>query len=322
MKKITHIFLCLILAAQNNLALAWSEGGHHVIALIAFDRLPAQAQAEFFKVLKAHPRYALDFKPPKSMKNEPEISRWLVGRAAYWPDVAREHKEYDRPTWHYELGSSLNLGNVAKMKVPDFPGPMPNTATLETNDLYLSQALVLCGSIFRDKNKPLQDRAIALCWLGHLVGDSHQPCHAGSLYAEGIFPVGDRGANSIPTIQEKNMHALWDGLLGKRFDSTSTNRRAAEISTAKELVKRGNDAIDSPGDRKIQTWLAESREAAKAHVYTPEIIQAVSAASRTGAESPENITLANEYLSNAGRVAQVRAIEAGYRLAEVWKVGL
>jgi hypothetical protein len=180
----------------------------------------------------------------------------------------------------------------------------------------------MCGGILRNKSVPTADRAIALCWIGHLVGDVHQPCHAGSLYAEGIFPNGDRGANSIPTMQEKNMHALWDGLLGKRFDSTSTNRRAAEIVTDNELAKRGAAAIDSPEDRKIQTWLAESREAAKAHVYSPEIIQAVSAASRTGAENLEIITLSEDYLPNAGRVAQVRAIEAGYRLSEVWRAGL
>ncbi len=118
------------------------------------------------------------------------------------------------------------------------------------------------------------------------------------------------------------MHTLWDGLLGKRFDSTSTNRRVAEIVTDKERAKRGAAAVNSTDDRKIQTWLSESREAAKAHVYTPEVIQVVSAAARIDLTAPEVITLSEEYLWNAGRVAQARAIEAGYRLAEVWKAGL
>ena len=29
--------------------------------------------------------------------------------------------------------------------------------------------------------------------------DAHQPCHAGSLYAESVFPEGDRGANTTIT---------------------------------------------------------------------------------------------------------------------------
>lgn len=42
-------------------------------------------------------------------------------------------------------------------------------------------------------------RAIALCLIGQLVADIHQPCHAGSLYMEGVFAEsdGDRGAIGV-----------------------------------------------------------------------------------------------------------------------------
>jgi hypothetical protein len=113
------------------------------------------------------------------------------------------------------------------------------------------------------------------------------------------------------------MHALWDGLLGKRFSSTATNRRAAEIMMEKALVERGKSGVDGVNDFDPQTWLHATRQAALAHVYTPEIIQAVSAAARVGSKEPERITLSEAYLKNAGRVAQVRAIEAGWRLARI-----
>jgi hypothetical protein len=208
------------------------------------------------------------------------------------------------------------------MKVPDRPGILPVDAGLFTQSLYISQAVVLCQHTLNDRKRPGSERAIALCWLGHLVGDAHQPCHAGSLYVEGIFPDGDRGANSIPTKQDKNMHALWDGLLGKRFGSTATNRRAAEIASESALASRGEAAIQKSKGLDVHTWLAESREAAKAHVYTPEIIQAVTAAARIQATTPEVVVLDEAFLKNAGRVAQVRAIEAGYRLAAIWQQGL
>lgn len=73
-----------------------------------------------------------------------------------------------------------------------------------------------------------------MCWLSHLVADSHQPCHAGSLYVEKVFPEGDRGANSIPVKQGSNMHALWDGLLGQNYNASDIRRRIVEIK--KEAV--------------------------------------------------------------------------------------
>jgi hypothetical protein len=39
-------------------------------------------------------------------------------------------------------------------------------------------------------------------------------------------------------------------------------------------------------------------------------------------EKPEVLELSEPYLKNAGKVAQVRAVEAAYRLAGVWKDSL
>ncbi len=160
---------------------------------------------------------------------------WLAGRACYWPDVARSYDKFNRPTWHYQLGASIVAGDRSELSVPEFPGPLPSGAALETQELHIEQALDLCRKVmFSDASD--SDKAIALCWIGHLVGDSHQPCHAGSLYGE-AFPEGDRGANSIETKQARNMHALWDQLLGRGFDYGDVKRRVVEISTDQELQR-------------------------------------------------------------------------------------
>ncbi len=39
-------------------------------------------------------------------------------RVGYWPDVARSQPEYNRPTWHYELGPTLVFGDKL---VTNFP---------------------------------------------------------------------------------------------------------------------------------------------------------------------------------------------------------
>lgn len=102
--------------------------------------------------------------------------------------------------------------------------------------------------------RPESERAIAQCWIVHLVADAHQPCHAGSLYVEDVFPEGDRGGHEIKTKQSKNLHALWDGLLGPKWDEGDLDRRAREMPKV-ELAAGG-----------IDVWRKESRDAAVASV--------------------------------------------------------
>ena len=321
MRKSTAVILILLLIVPPRACFAWSEGGHHLIAAIAFSLLTNQEQAELLDVLKQHPRYAEDFVPPEKLANEEERTRWLVGRAGYWPDIARKQPKYHRSTWHYELGPTIVLGNADGIEVPQRPGSLPLDATLETQDLYLSQAVELCRKVLSDKSQPAGDRAIALCWIGHLVADAHQPCHAGSLYMEKVFVKkdGDRGANSIRTKQRQNMHALWDQLLGDEFAQRTNRRRFAEITSSPQLTEIGRIAVSIPGGLDPLVWLGESRKAAIEHVYTPEVLDPMNIVARGIAEKPEMLELSESYLKNAGRVAQVRAVESAYRLAEVWK---
>lgn len=133
---------------------------------------------------------------------------------------------------------------------------------------------------------------------------------AGSLYVEGVFPEGDRGANSIPTKQSKNMHALWDGLLGRDFNEGDAQRRIAEINALKLPPVQIADC---------KIWLDESRMAARESVYAAEVLEPISVAMRSGSTKLDELQLSESYLKNAGRVAQVRAWEASDRLAHVLK---
>lgn len=314
MKYLRCLFLVFTISLQPLPAFAWSEGGHHIISLLAFDLLNQDEQAKLLALLEQHPRYKDDFEPPEKLPNDHEVTRWRVGRAGFWPDVARKQPKYHRSTWHYELGAALTIG---KVEPPSRPGPLPANATLETQELYLSQAIELCRKTLRGTGSN-EDKALALCWMAHLVADAHQPCHAGSLYAEGIFPEndGDRGANRIPTTQKGNMHAVWDQLLGESFTLNGTRKRIVEITNDPELVALGTQAV-TINDQRV--WLEESRKLAIENVYTHEVLQSLDLVRRGFVEKPENIDLSEEYLKNAGRVAQRRAIEAAHRLAAEWR---
>lgn len=297
-------FLTLVFSVQS--CFGWSEGGHHLIAVMAFDILAPEQQAVVLGMLKSHPRFAEDFRVPE---NAADPDRWLIGRAGYWPDIARRGP-YDRPNWHWQLGSTLVIGKLSN--VPENPGPCPDDATLNSMELHIAQAIELNRRILKDKSKPAADRALAICWIAHLVADAHQPCHAGSLYTEKLFPEGDRGANSIKTKQRGNLHAVWDGLLGPKWDEGDINRRQKEI----EHLMRTSPSSLAVGDYKlVQTgWLKESAQLGKVDVYEVEVLDKVEQAEKAGS-TLEPIDLSENYLKRAGKVAQIRAALAAQRLA-------
>ena len=309
--RITVSLLLALLLVQPNVH-AWSEGGHHLIAVMAFELLEPTEQEKILAILKSHPRYAEDFSPPEYASNK---NRWVIGTAGYWPDIARSYPEWTRPTWHFELGAALKLGDVTD--VPDFPGPLPESATLETRDLHISQAIALCRKVLASPSEPTSAKALAITWLCHLVADSHQPCHAGSLYAEHVFPEGDRGANSIPVAQGSNMHSLWDGLLGRHFDEGDIARRRKEILGDAQLMAEVAFGIAHSDTLLPSTWLEESRTYARRYVYAPEVMEPITVALRAQEAGLQPISLSENYLKNAGRFAQLRAAQAAFRLARI-----
>lgn len=81
LNRLTASALILVFLLPVQLCLAWSEGGHHLIAAVAFSLLTENERAELLAVLKEHPRYAEDFVPPEKLPNEEERIRWIVGRS-------------------------------------------------------------------------------------------------------------------------------------------------------------------------------------------------------------------------------------------------
>jgi len=311
-----------ILSIGTPSAFGWSEGGHHIIASLAYQMLDDADKQAIVELLKQHPQFGTEFVPPIEVDSPEELRIWIAGRAGYWPDVARGYPEFNRSTWHYQLGSTMVLGNVSFIDVPATPVELPADADLNTQELYIGQAIELCRRVLGSGDTSATDRALAICWLAHLVGDSHQPCHSGSLYAEVVFPEGDRGANSIRTRQARNMHALWDQLLGQRYAHGDVRRRMVEIQTDAELAASADAAMEQPNYLDPSQWLKESRDSGLQFVYTPEVIDVVLRAQRGGSANLEPITLSEEYLKNAGRVAQARALLAARRLATVWSESL
>ncbi len=178
--------------------LGWNGPGHNVIDLIAWEQLDEATQASAVALLKAHPRYEQHFlgKMPENVwsGSPAEQDQWLFAHAGTWPDLVRNRSDvvtdddvrrYNRPTWHY-----INLPVYLTAEDRDVlaAGLKVNRSTEipEDRDTYtmnVAQAIGNSLRIVRDEEAATQDRAVHLCWVLHLIGDAHQPCHAAALFS-------------------------------------------------------------------------------------------------------------------------------------------
>ena len=115
------------------------------------------------------------------------------------------------------------------------------------------------------------EKAIALCWYLHLLGDIHQPLHAVTLVTD-KYPQGDRGGNLVRVNingSEQNLHSWLDGRLGG-YRSGPTIDRVVE-TTLKENPEHYITEWAKPASP--EELARESLLAAKQWVYAAVIIE-------------------------------------------------
>jgi hypothetical protein len=181
-------------------ALAWGRTGHRVIAKIADDGLSAQARANVRLLLGSE---SLD-------------------EAATWPDDMRADPapfwQKTSTPWHYVT----------------VPGTDYDVAPAEGDAVT---ALRQFRATLRDPAAPLEARRTALRFIVHLVGDLHQPLHAGN--------GTDKGANEVKVTfagRPTNLHSVWDsGLVDDEQLSFTEFAERLERRTAPEEVIQWSD---------------------------------------------------------------------------------
>ena len=150
------------------------------------------------------------------------------------------------------------------------------------------------------------EKAVALCWYLHLVADAHQPLHATALVSA-EFPEGDRGGNLVFVRdggEATNLHAYWDGRLGRSRDLAVLEWTAARATA------------ESPRDT-----MGAAAEPAAADVYARESRTLAGYWTYLGGQLPmeSDAASARELPADYGRasalVARRRVAQAGYRMA-------
>ena len=287
---------------------AWNALGHRVVADIAWQQLEPKQRHEIVATLRRHPRFDDDF--AKKMPADVDEDRWIFQQAAVWPDIARglqgdDRATYDHPTWHY-VNFPLFIGGERPLLDVNLSSECPTQ--LDDSKWNVAQAVKHAISAL-ESDAPPSDKALAYCWLLHLVGDLHQPMHSTAIFSQ-RFPSGDRGGNLIPVVQGGNLHSLWDGLLGRADKPNDVRRVVAELE--------GNQSIwEVDVGKDVAEWIAESHELAKTFAYSPEVISAVEEEGEL-----QRINLPETYLQEAGRQARPRVVAAGLRVGGLLRTPL
>jgi hypothetical protein len=315
--------------ASASPALAWNETGHRLIAVAAYELLTPEMRNKVVEILRRHERFDADFQkqmPPEIVKLEhKQQMRWLFSQAAWWPDVVRGFKDaqrekYHRGTWHYvnrplflDEGQRLRLQEKLTVNLlAEIPEGFDEKA------YNVLQALRNSSSKLKSPSTPSAEKALHLCWLFHLVGDSHQPMHASALFTEKMFPEGDFGGNKIPLAIKKNLHALWDDFLGEKQTLNEISSRWIRWREDEDLKKIGERAAS---EMEFVKWIDESQDLARTASYHENILAEVRSKERT--DTPlVPIDLPKAYFKEGGKIAQRRAIEAAFRLSKLMEICL
>ncbi len=306
---------------------AWSAAGHRIVANIAYDRLDPVTRSDIVTILRTHPDFAARFadRMPEGIRaGSPEDQeRWIFLQASIWPDLIRSQPKFNHGTWHYidipfylSKHDQAALENVIKPNVNmELPEPLTDAAR---DHLNCVQAVKLAMRTLKDAAATDEEKAVAVCWIMHIVGDSHQPLHSVSLISRGRFNTadGDKGGNDIRVQQGRNLHGFWDGLLGGEQGLSEIRKRTAEIVATEEFKAAAEKAA-----RQIapEVWIQESYELAKTVVYHKVILDEVSARDGDSKQPLHAVDLPLQYRKDAGHLAQRRVAEAGYRLAEIFR---
>ena len=257
-----RLFACLLLFACAPVALAWGELGHRLVGDLATAELSADARAEIVRLLAT------------------EAEPTLAG-VAIWADRLR-----DSDPARYKATAHWHSVDIAEHGCDYQPGRDCSGGCVV--DAILAQTRILA-----DRSRPRAERADALKFVVHFVGDIHQPLHGG--YA------ADRGGNQYQ-IQYRdrgdNLHWLWDSLMLDDIGQDRYLRKLAALPLAVSLP-----AIVLPPD--AAGWARESC----AIVRRPDFY-------------PDSHTISDAYVARWRPLAEERLRLAGSRLAMLLNAAL
>jgi len=230
-----------------------------------------------------------------------EQDLYLFMLAARWPDDIRGDASFQHGAWHYINRPYTPEGQPASVQPVDPPADNILAAYQTNLDIVRSRA-------------PAATRAVALCWVFHLIGDVHQPLHTIALFTTQFPPPeGDRGGTRF-SIRARDgartisLHTFWDDLIrgSERFQSVRNTATALRRQPAHTRAQ-----LSELTETRFEGWARqESFTVAKEKAYRNGQLH--------GSRDQQNgEVFPADYIATVKPLAERRVVLAGYRLADV-----
>ena len=288
--------LMIVGASWSSQALAWGDSGHRTVCEIALRNLTPVARAEVTRLLQANP-VILGANPLNAE----------YGWACTYPD----HPAAGAPA---PLGrrSPAHFANYARTTMA-VTGPDCGGATICVVSAIATDFATLRATTASDA-----DRAAALVYLGHWLGDIHQPLH--SSFAD------DRGGNEVNArgLCTSSLHSTWDTCILQ----TRALAGGRSIEDVRALAGRWSDQVTA--DQRT-AWVASDPWQWSAESYTvtlrsdtgycvmvgPACQYSATNMSWAEGERKRPVQIDAAYMDWAMPIIQARITQAGVRLANL-----
>jgi hypothetical protein len=194
-----------------NVAYSYGPTGHRTVAKVADNYLTDKAKAAIEKLLDGET---------------------LIMVSTFADDIKSDRKYDYTHVWHY-VNSPDSISYEDSEKNPD--GDMLSA---------INESI----SILKDKKSSKEEKAFRLKMLVHLMGDLHQPMHAGH--------KEDRGGNDIKVKwfgKDTNLHRVWDSNLIE-------GSKLSYSELAENMPKPPYYDVKSIEKGSILDWYAETKE--------------------------------------------------------------
>lgn len=289
-------------------AFAWDETGHKITAYVAWQRMTPEVREKVIKILQNAPEDSqlATFYMSYGSRTRESRAREFFMISATWPDIIKDNDFPARFNKYAKNNSDWHYVN--------------NFWTFKDGKAVMVQDMEPAGRIMKklgDFNQLIRgnasdaEKAIAIAWLEHLIGDIHQPLHASARVNE-YDPKGDRGGNAFLLTpkgtkrnEQDNLHSFWDGVVVRYKPNPDKCDFEYIEPIADDILKHYpyEKMKDKLNANKFDVWADESLAIAMSVAYKDVKF----------GEKPSD-----KYTKKAFEIAQERLALGGYRLGDLF----
>jgi len=324
--RILSFFYTIFFIFLSTIGYSWSDAGHRYSGIVAYQNLPKDISNKVIEDVKKHPHFDAHFTAlmPENVKiaDKNIQNAWIFSQMAVWPDIIKGKELNYSPqnrNWHYINLPVFLTPTDERFYAFGLPNNVERMYTDITPESWNISQAFFYNNYLIDSSSISTEKAIALCWIFHLIGDIHQPLHATALFNETRFPKGDLGGNAIAIKGMGSLHTTWDRANFVKGSKEWTFEQ--HIIYCDSLEKAVLNPSNFDKSIAFEKWINESHDLALKVVYIPELLAKIKEAPIEKYGFSNNLTVnfekdfVKEIKKQIIETSNRRVVEAGLRIA-------